>query len=352
MAGQSQQLARTRRNQQRCRERKRAHVAELESQVEALQAKIRQCEPCASPSPTEHESALDTATRENAARRDLLQALGFDDDTQQRFIKSTAKRQAVYTILQGDYDRTSPSQTPGERLAESPLVPCAQSDAQSLSMAAESADLRLRSGQTMDSLNTNTELTDVAINSQAYPLDPAVSINTRQSHKAFAYTYQIENWLFSPETIDKLPPSLTNPSSEIPWLTEPYNSYANFVQGAVNAVEPTDSTLTLEAMPNSSMDSLGNGLQGTSITFDNNQSVAGQAIERCFLDTVVQFQPGETSTVCSKALSQIFRHNRKGLPIAELQKQLKPGMRAPSGASGECRIEDSVLFKVLAEIST
>ena len=130
-----------------------------------------------------------------------------------------------------------------------------------------------------------------------------------------------------------------NPSSDISWLTEPYNGCADFAQGIVNDVEPT------------SMNDISNGLQWASMTSKNNQATASASIERCFLDTVVQFQPGETSTVCSIALALIFRHNRKGLSMAELQTQLKPGMRSPSRASGECCIENSVLFRVLADIS-
>jgi hypothetical protein len=143
-----------------------------------------------------------------------------------------------------------------------------------------------------------------------------------------------------------------DPSSDISWFAEPNNSHANSAQVVVNAVEPTDSMLPLGTVPKPSMNGLSNGLQCTPLTSDNNQSVAGQSIERCFLDTVVKFQPGETSTICSIALSLIFQYNYKGLSMAKLQTQLKPGMRAPSGASGECRIEDSVLFKVLADIST
>ena len=135
-------------------------------------------------------------------------------------------------------------------------------------------------------------------------------------------------------------------SSDIPWFAEPHDNHVNFPQDVFNAVEPTDSTLPRKT------DDLNNDLQRNSMTSDNNQAVAGLSIQRCFLDTVVKFQPGETSTICLKALSLVFRHNRKGLSMAILQTQLKPGMRAPSGASGECRIEDSVLFKVLADIST
>ena len=162
----------------------------------------------------------------------------------------------------------------------------------------------------------------------------------------------MENWLYTPETLDRLPPPLVDLYNNASWLTEPYNSYANLAPGFVNAVEPTDSVLALGSTLESSIDGLSNGLRWTSMVSDNNQSEIGPSIEHCFLDTVVQLQSGETSTVCSTALSLIFRHNRKGLPMAELQKMLKPGMRPSSGDSRECRIEDSTLFKVLANIST
>ena len=290
--------------------------------------------------------------RENAARQDLLSALGFDDETQQRFIESAAKRHAVYTIIREDHGRTSLSQTPGERHAETPLAAPARVDTEAAKAAAESVDLRSGGVQAMDYLNTSTELTGVATNWQANALDPAVA-RTRASHMRSSLTHvQMENWLFSPETLDKLPSPLVDLDNDVSWLTEPYNSFANLAPGVVNAVELTDSTPALVPTPESSIDGLSNGLQWTSMTSDNNQSVAGQSIDRCFLDTVVQLQSGETSTACSIALSLIFRYNRKGLPMAELQKMLKPGMRSSSGDSGECRIEDSVLFKVVADIST
>lgn len=143
-----------------------------------------------------------------------------------------------------------------------------------------------------------------------------------------------------------------DPSSDGQWFEEPHTSYRSFVQRGVDVFEPTDSTLVSGTMPKSSMDSLGDDLQWTATTSDNHHSMAAQSIERCFLDTVVQLPSSETSMVCSIALSLIFRHNRKGLSMAELQKTLQPGMRTPSGTSEECRIEDSVLFKVLAYIST
>lgn len=158
----------------------------------------------------------------------------------------------------------------------------------------------------------------------------------------------------SAETLDKLPPALMDPSSDIAWLTESYNNYANLPQGLNNVVEPTDSMLALGAVPEPSLANGRNGLHWDSTTTSTNdyESGAGQSVERCFMDTVVQFQPGESSTVCSKALALVFRYNRKGLSMAALQSQLKAGMRAPCGTSGECRVENSVLFRVLANIST
>ncbi|KXL44489.1 MAG: hypothetical protein FE78DRAFT_429906 [Acidomyces sp. 'richmondensis'] len=77
-----------------------------------------------------------------------------------------------------------------------------------------------------------------------------------------------------------------------------------------------------------------------------------ERMERCFLDTVVQVQPGENRTVCSIALAMIFRNNRKGLSMGELQRRLLPGMKGSSSFSSECSIEDSILINVLADIST
>lgn len=126
----------------------------------------------------EHESALDTARRENAARRDLLLALGFDDEIQQRFVQSAAKRQAVHTILQGEGDGISPSQNPGDQLAETPLVQFARFEAQPARTLADLADWGSATAQAGDSINTNTDMMNVAMNRQSNVLDPAVSVKT------------------------------------------------------------------------------------------------------------------------------------------------------------------------------
>lgn len=171
MVEQTDQLARIRRNQQRCRERKRAHVAELESQVEDLKAKIRHCEPCASTRPPEHENELDKALRENAARQHLLSALGFDDETQRRFIESAAKRDAVFTILHGDGYRTGPSQTTSEPPVETSPAPAVGDDALLPKFPAEFADLHSNSDQAADFFDMNAELENITIFPQVSALE-------------------------------------------------------------------------------------------------------------------------------------------------------------------------------------
>lgn len=136
---------------------------------------MRQCEPCEPPSVPEHESALEKARRENAARRDLLLVLGFDDETQQHFVQSAAQRQIVYALLQGD------NHVDGQlaaTAATTPLAPLAQIEARSARATADLADLELGTGQVMDSINPNIAMTDVAMNQQPDVLDPTVSLPT------------------------------------------------------------------------------------------------------------------------------------------------------------------------------
>lgn len=47
----------------------------------------------------------------------------------------------------------------------------------------------------------------------------------------------------------------------------------------------------------------------------------------------------------------VFQHNDKFLTLKELNERLQVGFRKPLEPSQECRVENRVLFKVLAEIS-
>lgn len=266
---------------------------------------------------------LDTARRENAARRDLLYALGFDDETQDRFIRSKAKRQAIHDIFQQDGDAASMSQMPGD-------VPAMK--ASELGQL-DFADLDLNSYDiTPQPMHTNNAEAVVNLN------DSMVG----NSH--------MDQWLFSPETLDKMLPSSTGPFGRDGWLGEPYYN--------AETLPPIPSLSSRQTRPqprngarDASTNGLSNGAQLAAIAPPSNG--VRQTVDQCFLNTVVNLASSteDSSTVCSSALSLIFRHNRKGLSMAALQEKLRPGMKAASESSGECRIEDSVLFQVLAEIS-
>lgn len=349
MDRQAEHLARTRRNQQRCRERKRAHVAELEGRVEALQNKIQKCEPCASPHPHEQESALGTAVRENSARRELLQALGLDDKTQQRFIESASKRQAVLAIIHEDGDHLF---SPPDWTAKSSRAPSSSQVQKPLKLLADSEDLGIGDANDIEHFDSNADLLGAAVDWQANGQPPTVRERLRHSRHTIANADQIEDdWLFSPDTLNNLPPPLNDPFDVESWRMGPFNDQGRFARIRDTDVAPRDSAAAPGILPISSTIDVDSNLDPNPFTNNGTQTAANQSIERCFMDTVMHFEPSETSTVCSKVLPLVFRHNRKGLTMAELQQRLEPGMRSATGGCGECRVDDNVLFKVLAEIS-
>lgn len=58
-----------------------------------------------------------------------------------------------------------------------------------------------------------------------------------------------------------------------------------------------------------------------------------------------------TTTLCSVAFSMIVKNNRKGYSQPELDLKLRAGYKCGLSASGACRVENKILFQVLAEIS-
>lgn len=157
---------------------------------------------------------------------------------------------------------------------------------------------------------------------------------------------QLDDWLSDPQALNNLPLPLMDPLADSSQLAESYVDPVNDAQGVINGLDLMNSAASSISIPKSANGDAANGVKHPA------QPPSDQAVDSCFLDTVVQFQTEETFTVCSKALSMIFRHNRKGLSMADLQQRLKPGIRIPSEPSGECQIENSVLFRVLADIFT
>jgi hypothetical protein len=59
----------------------------------------------------------------------------------------------------------------------------------------------------------------------------------------------------------------------------------------------------------------------------------------------------ENTTLCTLAFSLVMKNNRKGYMAADLDLKLRAGYRCSSMTSEGCRVDNKVLFSVLAEIS-
>lgn len=94
---QAQELQRVRENQQRSRDRKRAHVVELEEKVRRLSERLQRSEGGESGS----KAQPSRAATENDARRELLRALGIDDAAQEQFVRAFSRRTVATETASG-----------------------------------------------------------------------------------------------------------------------------------------------------------------------------------------------------------------------------------------------------------
>ena len=76
------------------------------------------------------------------------------------------------------------------------------------------------------------------------------------------------------------------------------------------------------------------------------QSVANGSIT----DTSDNAMFADNTTLCSLAFSLIMNNNRKGYDVAEIDLRLRAGYRYGSAPSEGCRVDNKVLFSVLADI--
>lgn len=61
--------------------------------------------------------------------------------------------------------------------------------------------------------------------------------------------------------------------------------------------------------------------------------------------------PTESSTLCSLAFSLVLKNNRKGYAITDLDLKLRAGYRHGITGYENCRVDNGILLRVLAEIS-
>ncbi|KAF2229315.1 hypothetical protein EV356DRAFT_456047, partial [Viridothelium virens] len=73
-------------------------------------------------------------------------------------------------------------------------------------------------------------------------------------------------------------------------------------------------------------------------------------MEQTMDDLTPRTNTADTTTLCSLAFSLIFMNNSKGYSIADLELKLRKGYKHGATSSEGCRIDNKVLFSVLAEI--
>ncbi|KAK0892790.1 hypothetical protein LTR91_022203 [Friedmanniomyces endolithicus] len=317
-----EQLARVRRNQQRSRARKQAHVVELETQVQDLQSRLGQCTPCPPSSASPSTGELERYQRENAARRDLLCGLGFGEETQQRYIDSAARRNAVQVALSiAGLDDEQKVHSAAQQAATQP------------------PGIKGASVVTPESVSG---INRVALNTPILPTDDT-SINA---------DFNINEWMLSLNGTGGPSFLLDREADDPSWLAmstiplsadstdtdqarnTPLASYAPGLSVHPDArVRPTRAL----ACPTAQL---------------SPSTVTESSLDRCFLETAMNFRPGKTSTACSVAITMVLQHNRKGLSLAELNDRMKSGFVAAKDPSTECKVWNTTLSQVLADIST
>lgn len=327
-------LERVRQNQQRSRQRKRAYVLELESKVARLSAQLDQTSrPAVAPSEKSgNESTHQELARlkcENDARHDLLLALGVATSAQDLFVRASAIRMAAPHANNID---TPPSPALAPQVAQdgpAALYPAIHAGRIFDSYSGDN-ELFRPPPATAESVGSSVVNCPDAARSylgtrhdgqSVASLPAAQSSDALASIDAFTSTLKASAEWDQPVTMyEQLFPASQHPSKANELSFEPSPSLDFF--------EPPGSD-----MPN--------GLaqyQGFCTTLWNATTQAN--------DTGLA-----GTTACSIAFSMVLKHNARSLPMEQLESRLQVGYRGGQTVGGDCRIVNSVLFSVLAEIS-
>lgn len=327
-------LERVRQNQQRSRQRKRAYVLELESKVARLSAQLDQTSrPAVAPSEESgNQSTHQALTRlkcENDARRDLLLALGVATSAQDLFVRASAMRMAAPHANRID--------TPSSPALASQVVqdgPAALSPAIHASRFSDSypSDIGLFAPP-------STGAESVGSSAVNRPDAARSHLETRYDGQSMAAlpTAQSSDALASRDAFTSTLKASTE--SDQPVMMYEQLSPASHYLSKANELsfEPSPSLDLFEPLGSD----VPNGLaqyQGFCTTLWN--------------ATTQAHDPGLAgTTACSIAFSMILEHNARSLPMEQLESRLQVGYRNGQMVGGDCRVVNSVLFSVLAEIS-
>lgn len=289
-------------------------MTELEQQVEELKTQVEDSQPCPTAPADHRERQFEEAVRENAALRRLLNAMGIDEHCQRRYLESSAKRDAVDLIL-GQRDREGckgplslEHSTEPENNVRSHAVATMQ---QSNYSPRNPTDMVLGYGG-MDNLN----------------VDPLQLDFNAHSSGLYSISNDVSSYFGR-------------------WLIDSSN-YADLRTGAIESVESTLDPQTSQPEALLSQELRTSPQLSSGVGWDIQNPTTGC----CVMDAAVPLSDSESTTVCSLALSMVFQHNKKQLTLIELNEKLRFGFRKALKPFQECRVENRILFEVLAEIST
>jgi hypothetical protein len=99
--------------------------------------------------------------------------------------------------------------------------------------------------------------------------------------------------------------------------------------------------------PTPALESLQTGIQAESLV----QLTGDTLSKELFTNTIPADDVLNRTTLCSSAFSLVLKNNLKGYSTADLDLKLRVGYRCGAAPSEGCRVDNKVLFSVLAEIS-
>lgn len=312
-------------------------MLELETKVARLSAQLGQTSrpAVAPPERSGNESTLQTLARlkrENDARHDLLLALGVANSAQDLFLRASAVRMATPLHVANNVG-TPPSPALASLLGQEdgPAARFPTTDAgrpfdpypgniglfAPSSAAAESVGFPFVKSPDVARtfLDTRDDGQSMAALPAAQPSDALASV------EAFASTLEASaDWDQHVPTYERLLAALHYPSkaSELPFGPIPsLGSFESAGSGVSDDLAQHQNFCT--SVWNATVQA-------------NDASLAG-------------------TTACSIAFSMILKHNARSLPMAQLDYRLRVGYRGGQTVGEECRVVNSVLFSVLAEVS-
>ncbi|GAB7338241.1 hypothetical protein MBLNU457_4573t2 [Dothideomycetes sp. NU457] len=316
----SDDLARIRDNQRRSRARRREYTARLEDKIRKFEASSASAGP-----PTEQ---LHQAQQENAILRRLLTTLGFNSKFQDMYIASLMDEDTTTAAEQGSVQELSRALSSASMQTVSSTASSSGTNA-GPSNDVSSSNAHLVPHDTTHNGGARSSLPDIAHGDQG--IDPMTVENfdlDLDLDLGFLDTDYLGLLQEGSSTLGPIDYSSTTPQT----LQQP--STTNL---------PPNSTPASQTDTRSSVNAPTPGPSFHSNSLENDVSLL-----RVVSDSAAN---PLASTLCSVAFQILARHNRKGLSNLDLEMRLCAGYVNGRNIAQGCRVQNKVLFSVLAEVS-